>query len=147
VPVETVFDSGVGELFVVRTAGHVLTAAGLASLRFAMEKLGVRLIVVLGHEDCGAVAAAFEGDAPEWLQPIVRKIDVSLADAACAPHDADDELLAAAVDNHVRDTVRGVRAWICEFSGASGDVGSDDAPLVVGGAYKLASGEVHWLAV
>lgn len=137
VPVEAVFDAGVGELFVVRTAGHVLTSAGMASVRFAVEELGSRLIVVLGHEECGAVTAALAGNAPEWLQPIVSKIDVSRVDESRAPADAEDTLLAAAVDEHVRDTVLAMREFVSKFAGP--DV------AVVGGAYKLESGQVHWL--
>lgn len=136
VPVEALFDVGVGELFVVRTAGHVLAQASLASVRFAVDKLGVELVVVLGHEDCGAVTAALAGDAPEWLTPIVSHIDVSHVDANRAPDDADDAVLAAAVDDHVRDTVAGLRDAARGFA----------APTrIIGGAYKLASGEVHWL--
>jgi len=136
VPVEAVFDAGVGELFVVRTAGHVLAAASLASIRFAVQKLGSRLVVVLGHEDCGAVSAALAGDAPDWLAPIIEKIDVSHVDPGLAPADADDALLAAAVDDHVRDTVHQLRDFLAGFE--------PDAE-VAGAAYKLASGEVHWL--
>lgn len=141
VPVEAVFDAGPGELFVVRTAGHVLAQASVASIRFALEKLGTRLVVVLGHEDCGAVEAALAGDAPEWLAPIVEKIDVSHVDAARAPADADEEgaLLAAAVDDHVRDTVAELLELVETMDVPEGSV------VVRGGAYKLASGEVHWL--
>lgn len=137
VPVEAVFDAGPGELFVVRTAGHVLAQASLASIRFAVEKLGVRLIVVLGHEDCGAVSAALDGDAPEWLTPITRHIKIDGIDPANAPSDAEDALLAAAVDEHVRDTVAELEAFFAAISA--------DKPAITGGAYKLASGEVHWL--
>lgn len=139
VPVEAVFDAGPGDLFVVRTAGHVLAAASLASVRFAVEKLGVRVIVVLGHEDCGAVSAALAGDAPEWLAPITRHIDVVSVDPAEAPTDADDSLLAAAVDRHVRDTVSELEAFFADA------LPVDQRPTIVGGAYKLASGQVHWL--
>lgn len=138
VPVEAVFDVGVGELFVVRSAGHVMSPTGLASIRFAVEKLGARLVVVLGHEDCGAVSAALCEDAPEWLDPIIGQIDVARVDPVHAPADADDALLAAAVDAHVLDTANRLRKW---FSAA--DV--PDVPAVVGAAYKLVSGEVHWL--
>lgn len=138
VPVEAVFDAGVGQLFVVRTAGHVLANASLASIRFAVEKLGVGAVVVLGHEDCGAVSAALSEDAPDWLAPIVGRIDVSRIDPFLAPSDADDPLLAAAVDMHVRDTVEELRDWFAELE-------IDEEPLVFGAAYKLATGEVHWL--
>ena len=58
VPAEILFDQGLGDLFVVRTAGHVVDSAALGSVEYAVEVLGTRLIVVLGHEECGALAAA-----------------------------------------------------------------------------------------
>jgi len=138
VPVEAVFDVGVGDLFVVRTAGHVLAAASIASVRFALEKLGAGTVVVLGHEDCGAVSAALAGDAPSWLAPIMDHIHIELVDAANAPADADDALLAAAVDHHVLDTVGELERLIASFD-------LTEPVAVAGAAYKLASGEVHWL--
>lgn len=141
VPVEAVFDVGAGELFVVRTAGHVLAEASVASVRFAVEKLGARTVVVLGHEDCGAVAAALAGSSPEWLAPIIDHIDVAYVDASHAPHDADDALLAAAVDLHVLETVSALREQAAVY-----DLPPGEQVTVVGGAYKLATGEVHWLA-
>jgi len=139
VPVEAVFDAGPGELFVVRTAGHVMAQASLASIRFAVEKLDARTVVVLGHEDCGAVSAALAGDAPEWLGPIVKHIRIDEVDPSRAPDDADDALLAAAVDEHVRDTTAILRAFLDDI----GETGQ--ATGVVGAAYKLATGRVHWL--
>jgi len=138
VPVEAVFDAGVGDLFVVRTAGHVLASASIASIRFALEKLGARTVVVLGHEDCGAVNAALAGDSPAWLAPIVDHIHVAEVSAANAPADADDALLAAAVDHHVLETVEELERLIADF-----DI--SESVVVSGAAYKLASGEVHWL--
>lgn len=138
VPVEAVFDVGVGDLFVVRTAGHVLAAASIASVRFALEKLGVRAVVVLGHEDCSAVSAALAGDAPAWLAPIMDHIHLELVDAANAPADADDAFLAAAVDHHVLETVGELERLIGGFD-------LTERVAVAGAAYKLASGEVHWL--
>jgi carbonic anhydrase len=58
VPPELVFDQGLGDVFVVRTAGHVLDPGPIASIEYALEHLGARLIVVLGHESCGAVKTA-----------------------------------------------------------------------------------------
>ena len=128
VPVEVVFDAGPGELFVIRVAGHVMSDAGYASARYAVEMLGTKLVVVLGHEDCGAVTAAREGDAPAWLAPITDHI-----------HFQPDATLAEAVDQHVLESVDEVRAW---FADNALDVAT---PHVVGAAYQLASGEVHWL--
>jgi carbonic anhydrase len=128
VPVEVVFDVGPGELFVTRTAGHVMSEAGYASVRYAVEGLGTRLIVVLGHEDCGAVGAACDGDAPEWLAPITDHI-----------HFSPGATIAEAVDEHVLESVEELRDWFAEMGFAASE------PTIVGASYQLASGEVRWL--
>jgi carbonic anhydrase len=127
VPVETLFDAGPGELFVVRSAGHVISDAGYASVRYAVEELGARLVVVLGHEDCGAVAASRDGNAPDYLEPVTAHIHTN------AP------TLALAVDQHVRESTAEMRTWFDEAGF------SEDEVVVIGAAYQLASGEVHWL--
>lgn len=58
VPVEIIFDAGIGDLFVVRTAGHVLSEEALGSVEYAVEHLDVKLVVILGHENCGAMKSA-----------------------------------------------------------------------------------------
>lgn len=60
VPVEIIFDAGLGDLFVVRSAGHVLSNEALGSLEYAVKDLDVKLIVILGHENCGAITTALE---------------------------------------------------------------------------------------
>ena len=133
VPVEVVFDAGVGDLFVIRTAGHVLCETGYASVRFAVEKLGATTVVVLGHDHCGAVTAALTGGSPEWLDPVVQRVRVKAAQSV------DEEMIAAAVDGHVHSTVAALRDWFAQH-------GVGHEPLVVAGAaYRLDSGEVHWL--
>lgn len=86
VPPEMVFDQGLGELFVVRTAGHVVDDAVLGSLDYAINGLGVDLLLVLGHEGCGAIAAtqaALAGGPPPpgHVRGIVDRLaqDVALA--------------------------------------------------------------------
>ncbi|GAA0586145.1 beta-carbonic anhydrase CanB [Paractinoplanes ferrugineus] len=79
VPAEILFDQGLGDLFVVRTAGHTVDSAVLGSLEYAVEVLGVELLVVLGHEGCGAVAAAArvvdEVDVPHgYIRDVAEKI-------------------------------------------------------------------------
>lgn len=64
VPPEIVFDQGLGDLFVVRTAGQALDSIALGSIEYAVEYLKVKLLVVLGHEDCGAVKAALADELP-----------------------------------------------------------------------------------
>ncbi len=81
VPLEIVFDQGIGDLFVLRTAGNIIDDVGVASLEYAVAHLDVPLIVVMGHSRCGAVTAAVEGEAPHGriaviyaaLQPAVLK--------------------------------------------------------------------------
>src|SRR5207244_11773048 len=76
VPPEIVFDQGLGDLFVVRVAGNVIDDHGLGSIEYAVDHLGARLIVVLGHQSCGAVKAAKEtiaakGTAAGHIQSLV----------------------------------------------------------------------------
>lgn len=83
VPVEMVFDVGLGDLFVVRTAGEILDLAVLSSLEYALEALKVSLVVVMGHESCGAVRATADalegGEIPSGLQRVlVEKVSPSI---------------------------------------------------------------------
>ncbi|HJD79668.1 MAG TPA: carbonic anhydrase [Corynebacterium pollutisoli] len=86
VPVELIFDVGLGDLFVVRTAGEILDPAVLASIEYAIKSLGVELVVVMGHESCGAVAATAEaldgGKIPNGLERIlIEKVAPSILEA------------------------------------------------------------------
>jgi len=75
VPPEIIFDQGLGDIFVVRTAGQVVDSIALGSLEYAVKYLGVRLVVVLGHQDCGAVEAAIAGyPQPGQIQEVVDAI-------------------------------------------------------------------------
>lgn len=74
VPVEEIFNVGVGEVFVLRTAGNVLDDLGIATVAYAVEHLHVPVIIVMGHERCGAVTAAVEGNEEEVLKPIIDRI-------------------------------------------------------------------------
>jgi carbonic anhydrase len=75
VPPEIIFDQGIGNLFVVRCAGNIVDDAGLGSIEYAAEHLHVSLIVVLGHERCGAVEAAVKGgEAPGHIKSLVEAI-------------------------------------------------------------------------
>lgn len=82
VPPEILFDQGLGDLFVVRAAGNILDDIGMASVAYAVQHLGVRLVIVLGHSRCGAVGAALDGAKPggrldsivEALEPAVSAV-------------------------------------------------------------------------
>jgi len=82
VPPEIIFDQGLGDLFVIRTAGHVVDDIALASIEYAVEHLYVGLIVVLGHEKCGAVDAAVGGgELTGHLQELVAEIKPAVEEA------------------------------------------------------------------
>ncbi|UCG52294.1 MAG: carbonic anhydrase [Candidatus Latescibacterota bacterium] len=82
VPVEIVFDQGLGDLFSVRVAGNVATQAVIGSIEYAVTVLGVKLVAVLGHERCGAVQEALEGvGATEPLEVILNEIRPAVTEA------------------------------------------------------------------
>ncbi len=104
-PPELVFDQGFGDLFVIRVAGNVFAPDGLGSLEYAWLHLKVPLVLVLGHEGCGAVAAALEAKfhqakEPEAVTALVRRIDPALKDLD--PKLTDEAKLQAAVESNVR---------------------------------------------
>jgi len=84
VPPELIFDAGLGNLFVVRSAGNVADAIGLGSIEYAVEHLGSSVLVVLGHEKCGAVTAACAGKPAESpnLQTVIDKIEPAVREAS-----------------------------------------------------------------
>ena len=109
---EHLFGAGLGELFIVRTAGNYVDDAGFGSLAYAVAMLGVPLIVVLGHERCGAVDAAVKlltanAQLPPSLTRMVRPILPAVIDARAAHPEGD--LLHHAIDTNVRHVVRGLR--------------------------------------
>ncbi len=82
VPPEIIFDQGLGDLFVIRTAGHVVDDIALASIEYAVEHLHVELVVVLGHEKCGAVDAAVSGgELTGHLEKLVAEIKPAVEEA------------------------------------------------------------------
>ena len=86
VPVEMVFDLGLGDAFVIRTAGQIIDSSIIASVEYAIEKFDVNLLVVMGHESCGAVRATMEfaegGSAPNGFQrTIVERVLMSVTEA------------------------------------------------------------------
>lgn len=87
VPVEIIFDVGLGDLFVVRTAGHVLSKEVVGSLEYAVRSLGVKFIMILGHDNCGAINTALDiyksgkyAEASKNIQSILDHIYPALKD-------------------------------------------------------------------
>jgi carbonic anhydrase len=105
VPTELVFDQGFGDLFVIRVAGNVISTDVVGSLKYAGHHLHVPLLVVLGHEGCGAVTAALDAKSkrahePGRIEALVRMIEPSLKDID--PKLPQDKQLSAAVEANVR---------------------------------------------
>jgi len=141
VPPELLFDRDLGELFVVRVAGNIADPAGIGSLEYAADHLGSKVLVVLGHEKCGAVTAALSGqEVPtESLKALVAELEPNLRDVpgtGTAP-----ERVAAGVEANVRATV----AEISETSPLLDGKAKKGELLVIPAVYDLASGKVRVL--
>ena len=139
VPAEILFDQGLGDLFVVRTAGHVVDTATLGSIEYAVQIVGVKLLVVLGHEGCGAVAAATQiiDDAqvpPGYIRDVAEKIAPNVVRARKAGATTADEIIA----EHSLHTVQLLRQRSSMVDGAIRR-GSVEA---VAAHYSLGSGTV-----
>ncbi|MER3415607.1 MAG: carbonic anhydrase [Gemmataceae bacterium] len=140
---EIVFDRSLGELFVVRVAGHLLDATAWASIEFAVVQLGVRLIVVLGHSQCGAIATALReignptADLTPSLRRLVEHIRPVVAPLLQQPLSADD-MLSQAMRIHVHRTVSMVRDHFRSLASVGCLAG--EVPLVVGAAFDIATG-------
>lgn len=126
---EAIFYCGVGELFVIRTAGNVMDDSVLGSIEYAVEHLDCPLIVVLGHTNCGAVGAAIAGNAGGYVKSITDKI----AKVICSEKDP----YRASVMN-IKGTVSCIRAAFAdneEMANAE----------IVGALYDIESGKVTFL--
>jgi carbonic anhydrase len=139
VPPEIVFDQGLGDLFAVRVAGNVIDNHALGSIEYAVDHLSVRLIVVLGHQRCGAVLAAKEtiaakGRAPAHIQSLVTAIEPAVEATA-----KDD--LEATVRANVKNVVQALRSStpVLKAKVDSGEL------RVVGAYYSLDTGSVTFL--
>jgi carbonic anhydrase len=111
VPPEIIFDHGLGDLFVIRTAGHIIDRAVLGSIEFGIVELTIPLIMVLGHERCGAVKATIEAieqhqDAPNQIDMLVDSIRPAVERARSQPGD----LLENAVQANIELTVSRLKA-------------------------------------
>lgn len=136
---EIIFDQGLGDLFVVRTAGHIIGAEVLATIEYGVAVLGAPLIVVLGHDSCGAIAAteaAVSGDSPppRGLDAIVERVTPSVAYAHRHQITDLDEISAV----HVRRTVE----QITRLGVTTADAVGSGQCAVVGMTYRLADGRV-----
>lgn len=142
---EMIFDVGLGDLFVVRNAGQVMAETILGSLEFAVEVLEVPLILVLGHDECGAIKATMSAEdgelnlRGEFIHNVVARIAPTVREARSRGLSSTDEITAAHVSDTISELIQ--RSAIVSTAVNAGKL------AVVGANYKLALGEVHELVV
>jgi carbonic anhydrase len=143
VPPEILFDQGLGDIFIVRVAGNIADDLAIGSMEYAVEHFATPLIVVLGHERCGAVSAAVESVTagtmpPPHIASLVQAIRPAVEASKGLPGNAVENAIAA----HVRLTVAALKA--------SGPILADAVRqgrlTIVGAEYHLASGHVGFMA-
>jgi carbonic anhydrase len=138
VPPEIIFDQGLGDLFVVRVAGNVASDTEIGSLEYGAEHLHIPVLIVLGHESCGAVTAAVQGGEPEGhiaslvdhIKPAVEKTRKTTGDA---------------ISNAVRANVQMVVQQLRSSEPILSHLVAQGKLKIVGGVYSLESGKVTWL--
>lgn len=139
---EIIFDKGLGDLFVIRNAGQVISESVIGSLEYSVAVLGVPLIVVLGHDECGAVRAAIDSQAPD-ASSISPHIDHLIAPITTAVREASAELPAGTAPDPTDIGRRHLRATIAEMVAGSELISEAIAAgtlAVVGANYRLLEG-------
>jgi carbonic anhydrase len=147
VPAELVFDQGFGDLFVIRVAGNIVAPSQVGSVEFAAARYGTRLVVVMGHSQCGAVVATLEEvldrttSQSQNLRSIVDRVRPSVEPLLADWHEEGPDAL-------VRDAVRAnVRASVDHLRHGSElleQLIREDGLLVVGAEYSLETGVVEF---
>ena len=143
VPPELIFDVGLGELFIVRVAGNLISPEVMGSIQYAALHLETPLFVVLGHEGCGAVTAALDAihrgaQQPSRIQRLLDNIIPGLVDIE--PGLGADEELARGVEANVRWSLRQIRET------PEGQVRVAEGKMkLVGAVYEIATGRVRFL--
>lgn len=143
VPVELVFDRGIGDIFVIRVAGNVLGPSELASVEYAVDHLGTRLFVVMGHKKCGAIKAVFESGILEGnLRGLSEKI---LPAVRHAKHDAAQTTEDVQLDEAARMNVWNAIGDALSSSDVIRRKVRDREVMIVGALYDVSTGSVEWM--
>lgn len=148
VPAEIVFDQGLGDLFVIRVAGNIVAPSQVGSVEFAAARFGTRLVVVLGHTQCGAIAATIEelqqpsADRSRNLGSIVDRVRPSVEALMSTDLRSDlDTLSRQAIRLNIRASVDHLR----HGSRVLEQLGQQEGLRVVGAEYDVTSGAVEFL--
>jgi carbonic anhydrase len=132
---EIIFDQGIGDLFVVRTSGHVAENMAIGSIEYAVEYLGVRLILVLGHKRCGVVDVTIKGgEAPGHIRDVVEAIKPAFEKVKYKQGDL--------LDNAIRANVKMTVQILSSSKPILAELIEDGMVRVVGGYYDLDTGAV-----
>lgn len=147
VPAEIVFDQGLGDLFVIRVAGNIVAPSQVGSVEFAAERFGTRLVVVLGHSQCGAIAATLEalrGTANHHsrnLASIVERVRPAIEGLMSTDLRHNEALLEREA---VRANIRASAAHLRHGSPVLEQLIRDEGLVVVGAEYSLETGVVDF---
>jgi len=147
VPVEIIFDQGIGDLFVIRVAGNIIAPSQMASVEFAAQRLDTPLVVVLGHTGCGAVTATVEEllkpseQQSQYWDSIVDRIRPSVEGLlATESVDDPDALAMLAIRANIKESVRNLQ----HESNILERLIRGNATHIVGAEYSLETGEVDF---
>lgn len=136
---EIIFDESIGKLFVVRVAGNILTPEVLGSIEYAAEHLHSNLLLILGHEKCGAVSAAFsDDDFPDYINSLIVKIKPIVEKVKSENKDGD--LLHIAVEENVKSQVE----ESTHFSKILHELFEEGKIKIIGGIYDISTGVVRF---
>ncbi len=148
VAAEIVFDQGLGDLFVVRTAGHIVDAGVIGSVEYGVQVLKIGLIVVLGHDACGLVRMATDAVSsgrtpPGYIRDVTERITPAVLKVQRAQHPPDLAAARVPLDYIEAEHVRGTTALLVERSRILADAVRARSCLVLGATYRLADGRVR----
>ena len=136
--VELVFDQGLGDLFSIRVAGNIVNNDILASIEYAIKYVGSKVLMVLGHTECGAIKSAKQGVTDGHITDLLKRIQPSITKAMLDDKDYQfsDKVAYANVENSLQEIL--TRSTIVKEMFEKGQIG------IVGGVYNIENGEVDF---
>lgn len=150
VPAEIIFDQGFGSLFVIRVAGNVVAPSQIGSVEFAATKFQTRLVVVLGHSDCGAIHATIDSLRSKTQSPsrgirsIIERVTPAIAELMeTSLRDQPDALMDHAVRANVRSSVAHLKHGSCILE----KLVREDGLMIVGADYSIETGKIDFFDV
>lgn len=143
VPVEQVFDQAIGDIFVARVAGNFENVDILGSMEYSCKAAGSKLVLVLGHEGCGAVKAACDGvelgNITAMLENIMPAVRQSANEVDGEANSSNNEMVRRTVENNVKLTIDRIR----EKSAILKEMEDNNEISIVGGVYDISTGKVR----